>query len=221
MRIFLATADLDEVRWAKSTGLIDGVVTTPALLAARDDAGEPRELLDELCRAVEGPVAVAVGAVSARDIYRDARELAKISDHIIVEIPLVEDALGAMRKLNAEGVRVSATLVFTAAQAMLAAKAGASAVITGLDELDALGAHGVDVIREIRTVLDTDTTSCDVVAAYPKDAARFADCALAGADAVAVKPAVLHALLVHPLTDRGVDRFLSELSRYSKPRVAT
>jgi transaldolase len=221
MRIFLATADVDEVRWAKSNGLIDGVVTTPTLLAEREQLGDPRELLGELCRANAGPVAAAVGAVNARDIYRDAKELAKISDHVVVQIPLVEDAIGAIRRLSAEGVRVSATLVFTAAQAVLAAKVGASAVITGLDQLDAVGAHSIDVIREIRAVFDVDTVSCDVVAAFPKDATQFADCALAGADVVILAPAVLHALLVHPLTDRGVDQLLNELSRHARPRVAT
>jgi transaldolase len=220
MKILLATASLDEVRWAHTNGLIDGVATTPALLAAADEGRGWQAHLADLSRAATGPVFASVGAIDGRDIYRDGRELAKVSDHVVVQIPMVEDAIGAMRKLSGEGVRVAATLVFTAAQAVLAAKAGASMVAVDLPTLDAVGAHGVDVVREVRAVLDADGAACDVIAAMPRDATQFADCVIAGADTLAVAPSVLRALLVHPLTDRGVDQLLNELSKHPRSRIS-
>jgi transaldolase len=219
MRIFLATARLDDIRWAAEHGLADGVLTTPALLDAAGN-GDPRGLLADLCRATNLPVCVTVGAVNGEDIYRDARELAKLSDHVIVQIPFVEDAVSAIRKLGAEGVRVGATLVFNAAQAILAAKAGASMIATALDQLDLYGHDGLEVVRELRSVFADGRVECDVMALNPRDATQFAGCATAGADVVALPPQLVRTLLQHPLTDRGLDQFLSELARGHRGRPA-
>ena len=219
MRIFLATARLDDIRWAAEHGLADGVLTTPALLDAAGN-GDPRALLADLCRATNLPVCVTVGAVNGDDIYRDARELAKLSDHVIVQIPFVEDAVSAIRKLSAEGVRVGATLVFNAAQAILAAKAGASMIATALDQLDLYGHDGLEVVRELRSVFADGRVECDVMALNPRDATQFAGCAIAGADSVALPPQLVRTLLLHPLTDRGLDQFLSELARGHRGRPA-
>jgi len=213
MKILLASADADEVRWAASAGLLDGVLTTPALLGAADGASE-RDLLDEIVRAANVPVYVSVHAIDAADVYRDARDLARLSDAIVVQIPLVEDAIVAIRRLCSDGVRVAATLVFNAAQAVLAAKAGAQSVVTPIDHLDAVGHGGVQVVRDLRAVFDASATECDVVAVRPATATQFTECALAGADAVAVRPEVLRNLLLHPLTDRGLDQFLRDLSQH-------
>ena len=159
-----------------------------------------------------------MGAVSGADIYRDARDLAKLSDHVIVQIPLVEDAVSAIRKLSAEGVRVGATLVFNAAQAILAAKAGASMVATAIDQLDAYGHDALEVVSELRAVFSDGRVECDVLALNPQNATQFAGCAVAGADSVALSPALLRSLLLHPLTDRGLDQFLSELARGHRSR---
>jgi transaldolase len=218
MRIFLATARLDDIRWAAEHGLADGVLTTPALLDAAS-SGDPRGLLADLCRATSLPVCATVGAVSGADIYRDARELAKLSDHVIVQIPLVEDAVSAIRKLSAEGVRVGATLVFNAAQAILAAKAGASMIATALDQLDLYGHDGLQVVSELRSVFADGRVECDVMALYPRDATQFAGCAIAGADVVALPPQLVKSLLLHPLTDRGLDQFLNELARGHRGRT--
>ena len=147
MKIFVSTASVADVQWAIDGGLAEGVLTTPGSLRDIADDGEERALLADICRATTGPVCATVGAVTAADIYRDARELAKISDQILVQIPLLEEAVGAMRRLRADGVRVVATLVFTAAQAVLAAKAGAFMVSVALDQLDAFGQDGTDVVR--------------------------------------------------------------------------
>jgi len=214
MKIYLATADVDDIRWASGIGLIDGVVTTPALLA---DAGardrDERELLADICRATGGLVFSTVHAVDERDIYQDGRELARVSDQMVVQVPLMEDSVGAIRRLQADGVRIATTLIFNAAQALLAAKAGASSVVTPLDHLDAAGHDAVEVVAQMRAVLSAGGAEADVVALRPASPARFAACAIAGADAVAVTTAVLRSLLVHPLTDRGVDQLLSDLSR--------
>lgn len=212
MKLLLATADLDEIRWAATNGLLDGVMTSPALLR---DAGAERDLdrIRDLCQAHPTPVYVAVHAVNGDDIYRDARELARLSDQIIVQVPLVEEAFGAMHRLHADGVRTAAMLVFNAAQALLAAKAGASTVITPLDQLDAVGHSGADVVRELRRVFDASRTECDILAIRPTSAQQFSESALAGADGVAVSSDVLRSLLLHPLTDRGIDQFLNDVSR--------
>jgi transaldolase len=214
MKLLLATAELDEIRWAAANGLLDGVLTTPALL--RDAGAErDRERIHEICAATAAPVYVAVHAVNGDEIYRDARAMARLSDQVIVQVPLVEEAFGAMHRLHTDGVRVAAMLVFNAAQALLAAKAGASSVITPLDQLDAVGHSGGEVVRELRRVFDASRTECDILAVRPTTAQQFSDAALAGADGVAVAPNVLRSLLLHPLTERGLDQFLSDVSKLS------
>jgi transaldolase len=216
MKLFLASADRRAIRVAVERGLIDGVVTSPAMLAARAGSDDPKALVAELCRAAQRPVYVTVPAVRDDDVLRDARDLAKISDLVVVQVPFVEDTISAIHQLSQEGVRVAATLVFTAAQALLAAKAGAYAVCTDIDLLEAFGTRTEDALRDLRMVLDRHRAECDVVALQPRTAAQFAACASSGADAVALDESLLHELLVHPLTDRGLDRLLSELSR--RPR---
>ena len=220
MKIFLLTTSPEEVRWAESNGLIDAVVTKPTMLG-RNPRVEPHELLAELVSSTRLPVCASVGAVNAQDIYTQGRELARLSEDLIIEVPLVEDAIVAIRRLSSEGIRVAADLVFNAAQALLAAKAGARMVSTSLEQLDVMGDHGVNVVREIRAVFDADTIPCDIHAAGAATAARFAECVLAGAHAVSVTPETLRGLLVHPLTDRGVDQFLAELARQPRTRALT
>jgi transaldolase len=218
MKIYLASVDVDDIRWGATTGLLDGVVTSPALVAASATRPE-RELLADVCRVAGGPVFVTVHAVDAESIYRDAKELAKISDQIVVQVPLVEDAIAAVRRLCMDGVRVAAMLVFNGAQGLLAAKAGATSVITPVDQLDTVGHSGVQVIRELRSVFDATRSECDIIAVRPRTATQLADCVLAGADGVAVTADVLRNLLVHPLTDRGLDQLLNDLSKQRATRV--
>lgn len=212
MKIFLASADLDDIAWAAASGFLDGVLTSPPLF--REQERDERDQIAEICRVVDAPVYVTVHAVDGDDVYRDGKELSRLSDQIVVQVPLVEDAIGAIRRLSNEGVRVSSLLVFNAAQALLAAKAGACSVVTAIDHLDQVGRGGVDVVRELRTAFDASGTECDVIALRPTTAMQFADCAVAGADAVALGASALRHLLVHPLTDRGIDQFLSDLARH-------
>lgn len=212
MKILLASADLDDIAWAAASGFLDGVMTTPSLLREQDR--DEREQLVEICRVVDAPIFVTVHAVDGEDVYRDGKDLARLSDQIVIQVPLVEDAIGALRRLANDGVRVASLLVFNAAQALLAAKAGASSIVTTIDQLDQVGHRGIDTVRELRSAFDASGTECDVIAMRPATAMQFAECAVAGADAVAVGASVLRHLLVHPLTDRGIDQFLSDLARH-------
>src|SRR5215207_91424 len=219
MKIFVATAKLDDVRWAADAAMADGVATTPMLLATEAGGGDGREVLAEICRTATVPVCATVTAISGGDIYREGRDLARLDDRLIVQVPLVEDAPAAVRRLADEGVRVAVTFVYSAAQALLAAKAGATMITTSLDQLDANGYGGAATLSEIRGIFDVYDIECDLMAAQPHNPTQFASCALAGAHAVTVTPAVLRSLLLHPLTDRSVDQYLSELAKRPKVRA--
>ena len=218
MRLFLATTSIDEIRWASSAGLIDGVVATPTIIATELPNSDALDVVAGIARATTLPVCASVPAIRAADIYKGARELAKVAEHLIVAVPFIEDAVPAIRKLANDGVRVAATLVYSAAQGILAAKVGAAMVTVAIDSLESVGQDGRAVLSELRAAFDHGGMECDVAAAGPSSAASFAACAAAGADVAIVTPAVLRALLQHPLTDRGLDRFLGDISRRPKPR---
>lgn len=221
MNIYLESVDLDEIRNAAAAGLADGVAFSHTASAADAADANTKERLEEISREFAFPVCVPVGAVASGDIYADARELAKVSDHVVVQIPLVEDSLVPMARLTAEGVVVCATFVFSAAQAIIAAKTGAAAVRVTLDELESYGQSGTRILAEIKSALEASEEECDVMAASPKSAVQFAECALAGANIICVAPQTLRNLVVHPLSDRGVDRFLSDLAKRPKSRAST
>ncbi|SRR6266480_608088 len=219
MNIYLESVNLEEIRTAAAAGLADGVVFSHT--AVTSETADARERLEEIAREFAFPICVSVGAVTSGDIYSEARELAKVSDHVVVQIPLVEDSLIPMARLTAEGVMICATFVFSAAQAIIAAKAGAAAVSVTLDELERYGQPGTRTLAEIKSVLDAGGEECDVMALSPRSSVEFAESALAGADIICVTPEALRNLVVHPLSDRGVDRFLSELAKRPKMRTPT
>ena len=220
MKIFLASASLEDIRWASGTELIDGIVTSPTMLATATAGDDGQGLLTEICRAASVPVCATVSSVSGQDMYQDARELAKLCDNMIVQIPLLEDAVPILRRLALEGIHVGATLIFNSAQAVLAAKLGASMVTISLDRLEEVGLRSTDTINEIRAIFDGDGTECDVIAGFPRGPEQFSACALAGAHGVIVTAPVLRSLLVHTLTDRGIDQFLHDLAKRPKVRVS-
>jgi transaldolase len=221
MNIYLESLNLDEIRNAAAAGLADGVALSHTMAGADTSDATTTERLEEISREFAFPICVPVGAVTSDDIYNEARELAKVSDHVVVQIPLVEDSLVPMARLTAEGVVVCATFVFSAAQAIIAAKAGAAAVRVTLDELDMYGQPSTRTLAEIKSVLESGDDECDLMAASPRSAVQFAECALAGADIICITPDTLRNLIVHPLSDRGIDKFLSQLSRRPKSRAAT
>jgi transaldolase len=218
MRLYLATVNPKEIAWAERAGLIDGIVATPSVLAAELPHADPREILQELADDAVRPVFASVGSLDTNEIVRGGKDLRRLNEHVIVAVPFVEDALPAIRRLTADGVRVAATLIHSAAQGLLAAKAGASMVVIPVDALEAVGERGDGIVRALHEAFTRAAIDCDVVVAGPPNAARFAELAAAGADAAVVHPEVLRSFLQHPLTDRGIDRFLRDVSRRARPR---
>ncbi|MEJ7760551.1 MAG: transaldolase family protein [Gemmatimonadaceae bacterium] len=220
MNIFVESTSVEEIRKSWSAGLADGVMLGGGVRAGIT-SGAGFELLETIASEFAIPICVEVGAISETDMYNQARELSKISHHIVIQLPLVEDAVGPMHRLSMEGVSVCANFVFNGAQAVLAAKAGASMVRVSLDDLDAQGQTSAGTVSEIRALLEASNCECDVMVASPHTTAQFTECVSAGAQIVSIRPEVLNSLLLHPLTDRGVDRFLSQLGRRSPPRDDT
>lgn len=213
MKIFLDTASLPDIVWATGAGLIDGVTTNPTLLAQEDTDTDPRDHLVEITRSVSGPVGAEVVAVDAEGMYREGKDLAKVADTIIVMVPMLEDGIIATRRLASEGIRVCTTLVFTPAQAMLAAKSGARYVSPFVGRLEDIAQDGISVVQQTREIFAHYELECEILAASLRTPLHFIGCARAGADAATVPPSVLRTMLLHPLTDRGVDQFLHDWSK--------
>ncbi|HXF23100.1 MAG TPA: transaldolase family protein [Gemmatimonadaceae bacterium] len=218
MKIFVQSASVADIRELASAGLLDGVVLSPVDLAAEDPSATLLDRLAEITVDFGVPVCVPVSAISGADIYREARDIARVSEHAIVQIPFVEDAVSPIRKLVEDGVRICATQVYSGAQAFIAAKLGASMVATDVREIDAQGRASAEMVAQIRAVIDKCRLECDVAVTAPQSSIAFTNYLLAGADVAYVTPELFGSLLVHSLTDRGVDRYLSALSRRHKPR---
>ena len=213
MKLYLDTAKLEDIRWAAGAGLIDGVTTNPTLLAQVAGDADPRELLAEICRSVEGPVSAEVVSVAAEAMYREGKELARLAENIVVKVPMIEEGRVAVRRLSADGIPVNVTLVFSAMQALLAAKAGAAYVSPFVGRLDDAGHEGMEIVRQIRTIFTTYDFETELLAASLRHPLHVLQAALAGADIGTMPTAVLRRLLLHPLTDRGLDQFLNDWSK--------
>jgi transaldolase len=213
MKFFLDTADLSEIRWAAQLGLIDGVTTNPSLMAKSAGDVDPTDVLKEICSLVEGPVSAEVIAVDAAGMYEEGRRLAKIAENVVVKIPMIEDGIGVVRRLSTEGIKVNVTLTFSATQCLIAAKAGAAFVSPFLGRLDDVGHDGMEVIRETRVIFDNYDIETAILAASIRHPRHVTDAAMLGADIATMPTAVLKKLLLHPLTDRGLDQFLNDWSK--------
>ncbi|MGD2135124.1 MAG: fructose-6-phosphate aldolase [Gemmatimonadales bacterium] len=213
MQFFLDTADLSEIRWAAQAGLIDGVTTNPTLLARHAGDVDPRDVLKEICSLVDGPISAEVVAVDAEGMYTEGRELARLADNIVVKCPLIEDGLVATRRLVADGVKVNVTLAFSSVQCLLAAKAGATYVSPFLGRVDDVGHDAMDIVREARLMFDNYGLETQILAASIRHPRHVAEAAMVGADIATMPTAVLKKLLLHPLTDRGLDQFLNDWSK--------
>jgi transaldolase len=211
MKFFLDSADLSEVKRAMDAGLIDGMTTNPSLLAkAAGASGNPREILAEICRLVPGPISAEVVAVSKDEMLREGRELARIANNIVVKVPLTEDGLRACRAFRADGIKVNVTLCFSPAQALLAAKAGASYISPFVGRLDDVGSDGMDLISRIIQIYDNYDFQTEVLVASIRHPMHVVDAAMMGAHVGTMPLKVLLALLQHPLTDRGLEGFLAD-----------
>jgi transaldolase len=209
VKFFVDTADVSEIKELAATGLVDGVTTNPSLVAkAKRDF---REIIAEICDVVAGPVSAEVAATDVAGMLREGRALAKIAKNVTVKVPLTWEGLKACRALAADGTMVNVTLCFSLNQALLAAKAGATFISPFIGRLDDTGADGMDLVREIRTVYDNyPDLKTQVLAASIRNVLHVKQAAMIGADAATMPAAVLRALVVHPLTDRGLELFLAD-----------
>ncbi len=217
MKFFLDSADLSEVRRALDAGLVDGMTTNPSLLAkAAGAGGDPRAILAEICRLVPGPISAEVVAKGKDDMLREGRELAKIANNIVVKVPLTEDGLRACRAFRAEGIKVNVTLCFSAAQALLAAKAGATYISPFVGRLDDVATDGMDLISKIVQIYDNYDFETEVLVASIRHPMHVVEAALMGAHVGTMPLKVMLSLLQHPLTDKGLDQFLADWAKLGK-----
>ncbi len=208
MQIFIDSADVKELQALAETGLVDGVTTNPSLVAKA--GGDFFESLRTICQAVKGPVSAEVVAQDAPTMLLEGRKLRQVADNIVVKVPLTPDGLKACRTLEQEGHPCNVTLCFSAVQALLAAKAGATFISPFLGRLDDGGQDGMGLIREIRAIYDNYDFQTQILAASIRTPAHVRDAALAGADCATIPPAVFRALYKHNLTDAGLEAFLKD-----------
>jgi transaldolase len=208
VQIFLDTADVKEIREMAALGLVDGVTTNPSLIAKE---GRPfRDIVAEILTIVDGPINLEVVSTDAVGMVAEGRELAKLHKNVVVKIPLIAEGLKAVRLLHADGIRTNVTLCFSAPQALLAAKAGASYISPFVGRLDDISHVGMDLVRQILTIYENYGYGTQVLAASLRTPVHFLEAALAGAHVSTLPPAVLRQLLKHPLTDAGLERFLAD-----------
>lgn len=218
MQIFLDTASVDEVREIAQWGILDGVTTNPSLVA--QSGRDFRQVIEEICSIVDGPVSAEVVSTDAKGMLREAHEVAAWHPNVVVKLPMTTEGLKALSQLSVEGVRTNVTLVFSATQALLAAKAGATYVSPFIGRLDDNGVDGMQLIREIRAVFDNYAYGTKILAASLRDPIHLRDCAIAGADVATLPTAVLRKSVQHVLTDKGLAQFLADWEKARKVQVA-
>ena len=214
MKIFLDTASLKEIREGAAWGVVDGVTTNPSLLAK--ESGDPEEILLEICKTVDGPISAEVVATDLDGMLREGRHWAGVHKNITVKVPCTLDGLKATKALSGEGHKVNVTLIFSATQALLAAKAGATFVSPFVGRLDDIAAPGMELVADIVQIFDNYDFDCEVLAASLRHPIHVVEAAKIGAHVGTMPMAVLTSLLKHPLTDIGLKRFLDDWEKAKK-----
>ncbi len=214
MKFFIDTANIDEIREASAMGVLDGVTTNPSLVAR--EGREFMDVLAEIVKIVDGPISAEVTSTEFDGMMVQARKLAKFHDNIVVKIPIISEGLKAIKACSDEGIRVNVTLCFSANQALLAAKAGATYISPFLGRLDDIGHNGMDLLREIRTVYDNYGYPTQILAASIRSPLHVTEAALIGADVATIPFKVLQAIIKHPLTASGQERFLADWESVKK-----
>lgn len=217
MKLFIDTGNLKEVESLAALGIIDGITTNPSLLAKESD--NYREILKRICQIVKGPVSAEVVATDADGMVREGRDLASIDEHIVVKVPFGKEGVKACRRLAGEGIRVNVTLVFSATQALLAAKVGASYVSPFVGRLDDIATSGMDLIQQIVEIFDNYEFPTEVLVASVRHPIHVVQAARMGADICTCPAAVIEALFKHPLTDIGLEKFLKDWEKAQAARV--
>lgn len=210
MKFFIDTAKVEDIRRANDMGVICGVTTNPSLIAKEGRVFE--EVIAEIASIVDGPISGEVKAttVDAEGMIEEGRKIAAIHPNMVVKIPMTEEGLKACKVLSSEGIKVNVTLIFSANQALLAARAGAAFVSPFLGRLDDISQRGVDLIREISDIFAVSDIGTEIIAASVRNPIHVTDCALAGADIATVPFKVIEQMLHHPLTDAGIEKFQAD-----------
>ena len=208
MKFFIDTANIEEIKKANEMGMADGVTTNPTLVSR--ERREFKGLIKEICDIVDGPVSAEVVSLDTYGMVREAKELAKIADNIVVKIPLIEEGLKAVRILDQEGINTNVTLCFSPVQALMAAKAGAAYISPFVGRLDDISQRGMELAEEIITIYENYDFKTEVIVASIRNPIHVLDAALMGADIATIPFKVIQQLIKHPLTDIGLDKFLAD-----------
>ena len=212
MKFFIDTANLDDIREASQMGILDGVTTNPSLMA-KEGITDVRGHYLKICEMVDGDVSAEVIATDFEGIVSEGRSLAKIHPNITVKIPMIKEGVKAIKTLSSEGIKINTTLIFNPIQALVAAKAGSKYVSPFIGRLDDIGHEGMELIREIRTVFDNYMLDTQILAASIRHNQHLLACALSGADVATLPFKVIDAMLKHPLTDAGLEKFLADAAK--------
>jgi transaldolase len=208
MKFFVDTANVDEIKELESYGLIDGVTTNPSLI--KKSGRDFTEVITEICKVTSGPVSAEVISTETKGMLAEGRKLAKIADNIVVKLPLTLDGLAACQTFSKDGIKTNVTLCFSANQALLAAKAGATYISPFIGRLDDIHIEGMELIREIRCIYDNYGFDTQILAASVRNPLHVKDAAIVGADVSTVPANVIKALVNHPLTDKGLAQFIKD-----------
>ena len=214
MELFVDTAKVEEIKEAMSWGIVDGVTTNPTKLA---QAGRPfMEVVEEICHMTPGPVSVEAVSTDAAKMIEEARRLASLHESIVVKIPLIKEGIKAVKVLSAEGIKTNVTLNFSATQALLAAKVGATYVSPFVGRLDDISHHGMDLAQQIRTIFDNYGFQTKIIVSAARHPLHVLEAALMGADVTTMAFEIMENLFRHPLTDRGLEMFLDDWKKVPK-----
>lgn len=208
MKIFIDTAIVSEIKEANDLGIIDGATTNPSLIAK--SGRDFNEVIEEITNIVDGPISGEVNALDALGMVKEGREIAKIHPNMVVKIPMTRDGLKAVKQLTTEGVKTNVTLIFSATQALIAAKAGATYVSPFLGRLDDISTDGMQLIKDIVNVFDNYGIQTEIIAASVRHPMHVLECAKAGAHIATIPFGVIDKLFNHPLTDSGIEKFLAD-----------
>ena len=208
MKIFLDTANVDEIRTACEMGLVDGVTTNPSLVSK--EGGSFEEILHQICELVNGPISAEVVGLTADEMVPEALELAKIHENIVIKVPMCKEGLAAISRLSEEGIATNCTLIFSANQALLASNAGATFVSPFVGRLDDIGHDGMQVVRDTVLIYENYSIGTEIIAASIRHPQHVTEAAMAGADIATIPLNVIEKMIAHPLTDKGMKKFLED-----------
>ncbi len=214
MKLFIDTADVAQIKEVSSWGIIDGVTTNPSHVAKT--GRKPLELYKEICGLVDGPISLETISLTAKEIVKEGRALAKIHKNAVVKVPIIKEGLKAVKELSAEGIKTNVTVTFSPLQALLAAKCGATYISPFVGRLDAAGHIGMDVVRQIRTIYSNYGFKTQILTAAVRHPLHVLEAAMAGSDVATMSYDVLEQLYHHPMTDLGIDIFLKDWAKVPK-----